>query len=126
MNLCETDKKRILSLPFYLAKRSQNPEPRYGQMEFDLFSEMTGKNWYDYSTLSRDPQTKITEFDYENYIHKSLLKNVRTDTEEFKQMVRTLNLMTHTDYEQHQRSKEEFTNNMAVFRGLDKDEIRTL
>ena len=32
-----SDKKKILALPFYLAKRQQLPEPRRGQPEFELF-----------------------------------------------------------------------------------------
>jgi hypothetical protein len=68
LGMAETDKKRMLALPFYLAKRSQLPEPRQGQMEFELFKEMSGHSWYDYSTIQTDQETKITEFDYENYL----------------------------------------------------------
>lgn len=32
-----SDRKKVLALPFYLAKRSQLPEPRQGQAEFKLF-----------------------------------------------------------------------------------------
>lgn len=28
--LAESDKKKLLSLPFYLQKRSEMPEPKYG------------------------------------------------------------------------------------------------
>ena len=37
-----SDKKKILSLPFFLAKRQQLPEPRRGQNEFDLFTALAG------------------------------------------------------------------------------------
>ena len=63
-----SDRKKILSLPFYLAKRRQLPEPRYGQLEFDLFTELTGRTWYDDARVVTDNEYKITEFDYENYI----------------------------------------------------------
>ena len=68
-----SDRKKILALPFYLAKRSQNPEPRLGQHEFELFKELTGSNWYDDARVIRDEEHKITEFDYENFIDTSLL-----------------------------------------------------
>jgi hypothetical protein len=37
-----SDKKKILALPFYLSKRTQLPEPRRGQREYKLFTELTG------------------------------------------------------------------------------------
>ena len=37
-----SDKKKILSLPFFLAKRQQLPEPRRGQNEIDLFTALAG------------------------------------------------------------------------------------
>ncbi len=62
-----SDKKKLLSLPFFLAKRQQLPEPRRGQAEFNLFTKLSGTNWYNDSTVVIDQETKITEFDYENY-----------------------------------------------------------
>lgn len=62
-----SDRKKLLALPFFLAKRSQLPEPRRGQKEFNLFSQLSGQNWYDDATTLVDEEYKITEFDYENY-----------------------------------------------------------
>jgi hypothetical protein len=45
MNLNVSDRKKLLALPFYLSKRSENPEPKRGQQEFELFKELTGKDW---------------------------------------------------------------------------------
>lgn len=47
MEMNPSDKKKLLALPFYMAKRTQLPEPRMGQKEFDLFTKLTGFNWYD-------------------------------------------------------------------------------
>lgn len=69
MGLNSSDRKKLLALPFYLAKRNQAPEPRKGQKEFKLFQELTGHNWYDDADMDMDMEHKITEFDYENYIH---------------------------------------------------------
>jgi hypothetical protein len=44
----ESDKKKLLSLPFYLHKRSELPEPKYGQKEWDLFSKLYGALYNDY------------------------------------------------------------------------------
>lgn len=47
IDMNSSDRKKLLALPFYLSKRQQLPEPRRGQKEFDLYTEMTGRNWYD-------------------------------------------------------------------------------
>lgn len=60
---------------------------------------MTGKDWYDDSKMIIDEEKKITEFEYENFLHPSLLKNIDTDDPEFKKAIRALNLMTKTEYE---------------------------
>lgn len=94
-----SDRKKLLALPFYLAKRAEQPEPRMGQKEFDLFKELTGKNWHDNDGVLFDPEHKVTEFDYENYFPAELLKTVNTKDEEFKQFIRALNLYSKTQYE---------------------------
>jgi hypothetical protein len=47
IGLYPSDKKKMLSLPFYMAKRAEMPEPRRGQFAFELFKELTGEDWYD-------------------------------------------------------------------------------
>ena len=43
-----SDRKKLLALPFFLAKRAQTPEPRNGQSEFEFFKRVTGGlSWYD-------------------------------------------------------------------------------
>jgi hypothetical protein len=49
-----SDRKKLLALPFYLSKRRQLPEPRRGQLEFDVFKELTGKEWYDDASVQFD------------------------------------------------------------------------
>lgn len=50
----------------------------------DLFEELTGKEWHIYDDLDHDPETKITEFDYEKYLNPKLLEGVDTKSEAFK------------------------------------------
>lgn len=94
-----SDKKKILSLPFFLAKRQQLPEPRRGQAEFDLFTKLTGTNWYSDSTTVIDQDTKITEFDYENFFDQQLLSKNATESKEFKRLIKVLNLFSKTHHE---------------------------
>lgn len=60
---------------------------------------MTGKDWHADSKMIIDEEKKITEFDYENFIHPSILKNCDKDDPEFKKTIRALNIMTKTEYE---------------------------
>ena len=63
-----SDKKKLLTMPFYLQKRSELPEPKHGQKEWDLFTRMYGTSWSEYDDLQFDEEDKITEFNYENYL----------------------------------------------------------
>jgi hypothetical protein len=115
------DRKKLLALPFYLAKRSQLPEPRYGMKEFELFRELTGKSWYHDSRVVVDPEHKITEFDYENFVHPALLPEDR-DSADFKKAIRLLNLTSQTQLEAFQEAKENFKKLMPLLRGLTEAE----
>lgn len=118
-----SDRKKILSLPFFLSKRSQLPEPRRGQKEFDLFTEMTGgKNWYHEASKLIDDEYKITQFDFENYFDKSLIPRNAQDSEEFKRLIKVLNLFSKTEYERLEEQKESFKNLMPILRTLNADE----
>ena len=102
MGLYPSDKKKLLALPFYMAKRKENPEPRPGQDDlFALFKDLTGNSWHDFNTVEMDTETKITEFDYENYLNPDLLKRVDTSSKEFKKAIRILNFHSKTAFELH-------------------------
>ena len=56
-------------------------------------------DWSDDCRTREDREFKITEFDYENYLDPVLLKQIDTNSDEFKNLVKTLNLCTETRYE---------------------------
>lgn len=57
-----------------MAKRQEAPSPSQGQDgQLNLFKEMTGAEWNAHNKVELDPETKITEFDYENYLNEDLL-----------------------------------------------------
>ena len=121
-----SDRKKILALPFYLSKRSQQPEPRYGQAEYNLFSSLTGSNWYADSRTITDPENKLTEFDFENYIDPQLLNKNINDSAEFKRLLRVLNIFSKTEHEKLQDNKESFSEIMPLLRNLTAIEQETL
>ena len=43
-----SDRKKLLALPFYMAKRQEMPEPKRGQTEWEFFKELYGKAWDHY------------------------------------------------------------------------------
>lgn len=69
IGLVSSDRKRILSLPIYMSKRSQNPEPLRGQKEFDMFTSLTGKDFTSDASVTLDKEHKITEYDFEKYLN---------------------------------------------------------
>ena len=77
MEFQSSDKKKLLSMPFYLHKRQELPEPKPGQPEYELFKQLTGKTWDHFAGLEFDDEEKITEFNYENYINQELQRRNR-------------------------------------------------
>lgn len=117
-----SDRKKLLALPFLLHKRSENPEPKYGQKEYDLFKKIYGKDWNHYQNVMFDPEEKITEFNYEKFINKHLLKNVDTSSQDFKDTIKQLNMESRTEMEQHEDNRDSFRKLMPILRTLDEEE----
>ena len=122
LSLNPSDRKKLLMLPLAMAKRSELPEPKKGQHEYELFKEITGTDWNSDVTTRDDKEFKITEFDYENYFSEALIKQTNTNSQEFKDLIRILNFTTKTKYEKLQARKEAFKGIMPVLAGLTKDE----
>jgi len=98
-NFAGSDRKKMLAMPFALAKRRQLPEPKKGQDEWNLFEEYTGKSWDHYDGLLFDSEAKITEFEYEKFIPPQILKTMDTDSEEFKTYVKLKQIKSKTEFE---------------------------
>lgn len=88
LNLHPSDCKKLKALPYYMAKRTELPEPRRGQKECELFKELTGMDWYDDARMEVDTEEKITEFNYEKFLHPAYLRTVDTSSDQFKQEIR--------------------------------------
>ena len=76
--------------------------------------------------MQRDPEKKITEFDYEEFLHPELLKTVDTGSDSFKKFVRLANLNTKTQYELHLANQDKFKQLMPLLAGLSEEEQRCL
>jgi hypothetical protein len=103
-----SDKKKLLALPFLLSKRAALPEPRFGQKEWTLFEKLYGKPWNSFEEKTFDEEEKITEYNYEQYLPKHLLKGIDTESEDFKRTIKYANYTSKTEMEQHQADKAQF------------------
>lgn len=90
-------------------KRHQKPQPKRGQWQWSLFTELYGKEWSHYDALEIDHEQKITEFDYEKFLPNGFLDTVNKDDDDFKTFIKKLNFNSRTEYERHQENKKEFT-----------------
>lgn len=125
MSLQSSDRKKLLALPFYMSKRSELPEPKRGQLEWNLYREIYGEEYLNnLDEIDRDTEEKITEFNYEKFFPEGALDGVDTECAEFKTKIRKMNLQMKTKYEQHKQNQEEFRELMPYFRGLSADEMR--
>lgn len=98
------------------------PEPKYGQKEWDLFTEMYGNLYSDYEDLQFDPEEKITEFNYEKFIPEYELANMDTQSQEFKDMIKMMNVKSKTQYEQHKANQQQFRELMPILAKLNLEE----
>lgn len=108
MGLITSDRKRILALPLYMAKRSQAPDPKRGQTEFELFTNLTGREYTEDVGVHIDKENKITEFEYEKFLNPVLLQRVNTQNDTFKNFVRETNFVTKTKHERLLENKSLF------------------
>lgn len=116
----------MLALPFYMIKRMELPEPKHGQFEYDLFREMYGLDYKDDTLTAFDMEEKITEFNYEKFIHPEVLATMDTGSNEFKMMIKRMNLNMTTRYERLQSAKEEFRKLMPLLAKLNDREKKSL
>ena len=117
--LFASDRKKLLSLPFMLNKRQEDPTPKEGQKEYALFKSIFGKSWNYYENLEFDTEEKITEFNYEKFIPSELLKGMDKNSADFKNTIKKLNLSMRTSFERHCDAQESFKKLMPILRTLD-------
>ena len=103
-----SDRKKLLGLPFLATKRSELPDPKKGQKEWDIFYAMFGEEWDSFTGMLLDKEDKVTEFNYEHHIPKHILNTLDTQSEDFKQVLKEMNFNTKTRFEQHKENKEAF------------------
>ena len=69
----ESEKERMLGLPFQLKRHQQYPVPGKGTWQFDLFEELFGHP-YSLGVDEIESEEKIHKFNYEKFLHPSVIK----------------------------------------------------
>lgn len=69
----ETEKEKLLGLPFQMLRHQQYPVPMIGTWQYDLFEEIFGHP-FSYGTDEVEVEEKIHKFNYEKFLHPSLIK----------------------------------------------------
>ena len=124
MELHDSNRKKLLALPFALARRTQTPEPKRGQWQWDFFRELHGKSWDQFDSLRVDPEKKIV--DWENFLDEKLVQHYDTESAGFKAALKRLYLNSSTEYETHMANRKSFSALMPLFASLDVNEARSL
>lgn len=108
-----------------MAKRRELPVPKKGQKEWDLFYQLYGEEWDAFDKVMFDEEEKITEFNYEQFIPAPILKEMDTESEDFKRMIKLANLKSKTKFEQHKENQENFKHLMLITSRLNQEETET-
>jgi len=102
-----SDKEKLLGMPFFAHRHRQLPVPEPGTWQYDLFEEIYGKPYHFLKNVN-ETQEKINKFNYNEFLHPSIIEKYDTDSEEFEQYLRTLNLQSVTEKEKMSEFREEY------------------
>lgn len=67
-----SEKERFLGLPFMLKRHMQFPEPEVGTWQWNLFEDLFSHDYYAYKGQVENEE-KINKFNYENFLHPSVI-----------------------------------------------------
>lgn len=72
MRILESDKEKLLGLPFMIKRLNQFPEPERGSWQYNLFEELFG-NPYEEGKYEFETEEKIHKFNYKKFLHPSII-----------------------------------------------------
>lgn len=69
----DSEKERLLGLPFMMFRHQQYPEPHFGTWQYKLFEELFSHP-YSYGKDEIESEEKIHKFNYKNFLHPSVVE----------------------------------------------------
>lgn len=109
-----------------MAAKVQHPDPKPGQWQYELFEDLTGNTWHAFDGLEVDTEEKPTPNDYKRFFPEGYLDHVDQESDEFKMAIKKASLLGKTQYEAHEKAKEQFRMLMPVLAHLTSEEGRAL
>ena len=122
MDLYPSDKAKMLSLPFFMARRQQGVTPIKGQWQYDFFEEIFGKKWNAHDHNEYDPEDKPKIDD----LPAGLRQRLDTEHPDFKKEFNKYSLLFKTEIERHQANQEWFKMFNIYLAHLNLEEGRAL
>lgn len=109
MKIVESEKERLLGLPFLKQRLQQYPEPAKGTWQYNLFEELFGHP-YSYAKEEVETEEKIHKFNYKQFLHPSIIEKYNDDPEnpDFEMYIKLKNIDTKTRLEQAKEQRKFF------------------
>lgn len=102
-----SNKEKLLGLPFLMNRLKQYPEPSPGTWQYDLFTKLYRQDYNVGKGLS-ETEEKINRYNYQQFLHPSIIEKFDTNSEEFDMYLRKLNYSSKTKKESKDQLREFF------------------
>lgn len=123
MKIVESEKERLLGLPFLMKRLQQYPEPALGTWQYDIFEELFNQP-YSYGKDEVETEEKIHKFNYKQFLHPSVIEKFNDDPEnpDFEMYIKMLNVESKTRLEEAKLKRKFFCQNILPKLNLLNDE----
>lgn len=98
-------KDKLLGLPFMMLRHRQFPEPVSGTWQYDLFKELFNED-YDHLKGIPDVEEKVNKYNYNEFLHPSIIAKYDTNSDAFDMFLRTLNIEMKTQHQERVKRRE--------------------
>jgi len=119
----ESEKERLLGLPFMMKRHRQYPEPAIGTWQYNLFEEIFGHS-YSYGKDDIENEEKINKFNYKQFLHPSIIEKFNDDPNhpDFEMYIKMKNIETQTKLEKAKEERKLFCTKILPTLNLLRDE----
>lgn len=112
-NLLNSDKEKLLGLPFMMLRHQQFPEPGRGTWQYNLFEEIYGHP-FEEGKYEVETEEKIHKYNYHKFLHPSIIAkfNDNPDHPDFDYYLKQKNLEHKTRLEAAKEKREYYCKNI--------------
>lgn len=119
----ESEKERLLGLPFMIKRHQQYPEPGVGTWQYNLFEELFGVP-YSQGKNEIENEEKIHKYNYKQFLHPSIIEKFNDDPDhpDFEMYIKMKNIETQTRLEFLKEQRKKFCIHILPELNLLRDE----